>query len=156
MDHQGIVPLEPIPVFIVLTSEKPLAEPIYMRNLRINLISRTRVTSQGIERERVDSQQIEDLQHLSLLAQPRSVIGVKRPYSGYNELTFDSIGWENASLPENVPPTFKTCNISRRYILEYVMGLSLKQKAQLSQVEFAFCHVSEPLVVTTFVVARRS
>lgn len=40
------------------------------------------------------------------------------------ELEADPNLWRSTCLPDTVPPSFKTCNISRSYQLEIVLGLS--------------------------------
>lgn len=47
------------------------------------------------------------------------------------ELEADQNLWRTTSLPDTVPPNFRTCNIARWYQLEIILGLSYSMQENI-------------------------
>ncbi|KAI5843975.1 hypothetical protein DFP73DRAFT_478350 [Morchella snyderi] len=112
-----LVPNTPLPLRIILTKLQPYRQPVFIRSLQIVLHAYTEITAH--ELRRTDHGVIPVLS----LGDLRTPLGAE--YSPVNvELEADPNLWMGASLPDTVPPAFRTCNIWRTYQLEVVMGLS--------------------------------
>lgn len=112
-----IVPNLPLPLRVIFVKLEPYTTPILVRSLQINLHAFTEITAHDLKK--TDSRVIPCLSLMNL----RFPIGEDNLGVG-QEVVVDSSLWGNASLPDTVPPSFKTCNIWRTYQLEVILGLS--------------------------------
>jgi hypothetical protein len=112
-----LVPNDPIPLRVMLNKTDPFPDVIFMRMLQIALLSDTQIRAHElskVEQETIVILSVSDLQ---------IPIGNENSVPG-QELEVNPTMWLGRSLPENIPPSFTTCNISRSYSLKVDIGLS--------------------------------
>lgn len=112
-----IVPNLQLPLRVILVQIEPYTTPVFIRSLQIHLFAFTEITAHDIKKT--------DKRIITCL----SLTGLQSPI-GYDsqpvgvEVEADKALWVNSTLPDSVPPSFRTCNIWRTYHLEIVLGLS--------------------------------
>ncbi|KAK9240917.1 hypothetical protein V1525DRAFT_352963 [Lipomyces kononenkoae] len=132
-DPPILVPTEKIPLRLFIRSDEPYANPIYLHNLQINLVSHTLVAAQEHHKDITSALTILNLQNMKL-----SMGKMANPASRVYEAEFDSNRWGNAFIPSSVPPTFKTCNIARWYSMEIFMLMSHGPTGEADTVALAY------------------
>jgi hypothetical protein len=115
-----LVPNDPVPLRLLLTKLDPFKEVIVMRSLQLTLLGTTKITAHELVKE--------EFTNWLLL----SVASLNVPFGQVNSpanmpLEVDPSLWRDICLPDTVPPTFTTCNISRSYQLKIEIGLGRTQ-----------------------------
>jgi hypothetical protein len=111
-----LVPNDPLPLRLLLTKLDPFKDMIVMRSLQLTLLGTTKITAHELVKD--------ELTNWLLL----SVASINVPFGDANApanmpLEVDPSLWRDICLPDTVPPTFTTCNISRSYQLKIEIGL---------------------------------
>jgi hypothetical protein len=116
-----------IPLKIIVASTNGVKDSLTLQSLQIELISITNVRAQDVGRT----------ERSSTVIMSRSNIGalIRFP-EGSEEAEIDSGLWRGQVLPNSVPPSFQTCNISRAY--ELVARISIKYEETGFQVCFTY------------------
>ena len=107
---------EPLPLRVLVKKLNETPEIIYLQLLQVELIGYTRIRAHELERQESSSWVIVSLANLHM------------PLGNSNtpmnkDMEIDQKLWSNLSLPNSVPPTFATCNLTRNYVLEIRIGL---------------------------------
>ncbi|KAI9682160.1 MAG: hypothetical protein M1817_000214 [Caeruleum heppii] len=132
----------PIPLRILIDKQSESSETIFLQSLHVELIGHTYIRAHDLTARESKSWVILSYSAIDMpLEQP--VTTAKK------ELTVPDYLWNRETVPNNVAPTFRTCNISREYELEVRVGLthgSPPAKARSStQASFSAEHVILPL-----------
>ena len=108
---------EPLPLRVLITKKNDSPAKIYLRLLSINLLAFTTVRAHDLRREEVSSWTILSLANMNTLL--NEVVGS----DGSRVLEVDAKLWQQRPLPNTICPSFETCNIMRKYVLEVKVGL---------------------------------
>ena len=115
-----LVPTEPIPITLVLKRDEGCKGVVYIRSIQIMLAIRTYIAAQGFRRELGYLQPIFDKTNLNLtLPSVQNEVTINPA-----ELLQQGHGSKKLALPDTIPPSFRTCNIARRYSLVLLMGVT--------------------------------
>ncbi|KAM0802003.1 hypothetical protein BDR22DRAFT_888058 [Usnea florida] len=109
---------ESLPLRILITKKNESPATIYLRTLSITLIGFTLIRAHDLQRREAQSWVILSQAHIDKPL--TSTVGG----DGSKILEVESTLWKQCPLPSIVPPSFTTCNISRRYELEIKAGLA--------------------------------
>ena len=109
---------ESLPLRILITKKNESPATIYLRTLSITLIGFTLIRAHELQRREAQSWVILSQAHIDKAL--TSTVGG----DGSKILEVDATLWKQCPLPSIVPPSFTTCNISRRYELEIKAGLA--------------------------------
>jgi hypothetical protein len=115
-----IVPTEPIPLTFILRRDAGSQGVVYIRSLQVMLGTTTLIAAQGFRRE---------LGYLLPILN-RGNLNLTLP-AGANEVVINPADLlqhghssKSLALPDTVPPSFRTCNIARKYTLVLQMGVA--------------------------------
>lgn len=90
---------------------------MYLSTLQIELIARTHVRAHGLQRK--------DTSSWILTSKSNMTVRIGCSKDGANGMwVVPSWLWDNIPVPDTVPPSFDTCNLSRTYELEVTVGLT--------------------------------
>lgn len=108
---------EPLPLRILVQKLNETPATVYLSTLQIELIARTHVRAHGLQRLDTSSWMLTSKSNMAVRIGgskgEANVVWVVPPWL-----------WENILLPETLPPSFDTCNISRTYELDLTIGLT--------------------------------
>jgi hypothetical protein len=126
-----IVPTEPIPLTFLVTRDGTHGGVVYIRSVQVILGITTFIASKGYRRELgylLPIMQLSDL-HVTL-PENRSEMSFKP-----GELLQTGHAAKGLVVPDTVPPSFRTCNIARKYQLVLQLGVSshLSQPPEMIQ-----------------------
>ncbi|KAK5945316.1 hypothetical protein PMZ80_002520 [Knufia obscura] len=107
---------EPIPLRILVERLNSSTSSIYLSTLQIELIGNTEIRAHDLQRKESGT--------WLLVSQANMSVPLEQPSNKTNSWTIPSSFWDNLPLPTTVAPTFRTCNISRKYELEVRVGLT--------------------------------
>ena len=107
---------QPIPLRILVEKLNNSSSSIFLSTLQIELIGTTEIRAHDLQRKESGT--------WLLFSQANMSIPLEQASNKTNQWTIPSYFWDNVPLPPTVAPTFKTCNISRKYELEVRVGLS--------------------------------
>jgi len=107
---------EPLPLRVIIKKLNNTPEIIYLQLLQIQLIGYTRIRAHELERQEASSWVVASLANL------HTPLGNSNTPTN-KEMEIDRRVWGDISLPNSIPPTFETCNLSRHYVLEIRVGL---------------------------------
>ncbi|KAK9457267.1 hypothetical protein V1511DRAFT_493167 [Dipodascopsis uninucleata] len=124
-----VVPTQNIPIRLNISSDQALCAPVYLRELKINLIESTIVSAGLMSTNLIYKSRILDFDNLMIEA-----VGVSNNAEGY-EYRLDTSSLGVISISDTVPPSFKTCNILRTYMIEYIMGLTYGQNSPIEKIQ---------------------
>lgn len=103
---------EALPLRIVLTKLNESPATIYLQLLQIELIAKTNVRAHFLTRNNLTSTVVISKSNMrTRLPENNKVMSIDRSH------------WSGIPLPNNVAPSFDTCNISRSYDLHIKVGL---------------------------------
>ena len=105
----------PLRVLVERLNNNPAA--IYLNMIQIELIGKTTVRAQDLNREESGSWVLVSIANLNT---PLDVSSKK----GSKEVALPSRLWDTVVLPNTVIPSFETCNLSRRYEIEIRVGIT--------------------------------
>jgi hypothetical protein len=128
---------EPIPLRILAKKLVPAREQVYLTSLEVALIGYTNRRVATLEKVERTTWIVVSAVNLKIpLGSPSDPVGT--------ELEIPNTLWANQVLPNTVAPSFRTCNLARRYALELRFSLSwgLQSSGWLPQV------VALPLVMS--------
>jgi hypothetical protein len=91
-------------------------EIIHLQLLQVELIGYTKVRAHELERQEVNSWIVISLANLRL------PLGLFTTPTN-QEMEVNRKLWADIPLPNSIPPSFETCNLSRWYVLEVRVGL---------------------------------
>ncbi|KAI5778480.1 hypothetical protein EDC01DRAFT_674459 [Geopyxis carbonaria] len=112
-----VVPNDPLPLRILYTKTEPFPEVVTMRSLQITLLATTHIIAHEIFKDELTTTSILSIADLHIpLGTPNMPAGA--------EIELDRTPWANRSLPDTIPPSFETCNITRSYRLQVDVGVS--------------------------------
>jgi len=116
-----IVPTEPIPLTFILRREgEGNGRVVYVRSVQIMLGITTYIAAQGFRRELGYLQPLMQLGDLNLtLAANKSEISFSP-----GDLLQTGHAAKGLVVPDTIPPTFRTCNIARKYTMVLQIGVS--------------------------------
>jgi len=107
---------EPIPLRILVERLNSNTSSIYLSSLQIELIGNTEIRAHDLHRKESGTWLLVSQANMSV---PLHHLGSKT-----NSCTIPSSFWDNVPLPSTVAPSFRTCNMSRKYELEIRVGLT--------------------------------
>jgi hypothetical protein len=108
---------EPLPLRILVQKLNETPATVYLSTLQIELIARTHVRAHGLRRF--------DASSWILTSKSNMAVRIGSSNGEANVIwVVPSWLWENIPLPDTVPPSFDTCNISRTYELDLTIGLT--------------------------------
>lgn len=108
---------EPLPLRLLVTKLNETSVKIYLSTLQIELIARTHVRAHGLERVDTTSSILTSKSNMTVQ------IGSSKD-EAHVALVVPPWLWENILVPDTVPPSFNTCNLSRKYELDITIGLT--------------------------------
>jgi hypothetical protein len=108
---------EPVPLRILVKKVNDTTERLYLKLIHIELIGYTRVRAHMLNRKETSAWIVLSLANLDI---PLGTSGTPAE----KDLEIDNSLWSGIPLPNTVPPTFETCNLSRWYELHVKVGLS--------------------------------
>jgi len=115
-----LVPTEPIPLTLILRRDAGSEGVVYIRSVQIMLGITTFIAAQGFRREVGFLKPILNALNLNLTI-PQAANQIVINPADLLQQGHDSQGF---SLPDTVPPSFRTCNIARKYTLVLQMGVA--------------------------------
>jgi hypothetical protein len=115
-----IVPTEPIPITLILKRDAGSQGVVYIRSVQIMLGITTYIAAQGYRRELGYLLHILNAGNLNITIPPADNQIIINPA----ELLQQGPRSNGLSLPDTVPPTFRTCNVARKYTLVLQMGVA--------------------------------
>jgi hypothetical protein len=115
-----VVPTEPIPLTLILKRDSGSQGVVYIRSVQIMLGITTFLAAQGFRRELGYLLPILNAGNLNItLAATQNEISINPA-----DLLQQGHSAKGLSLPDTVPPSFRTCNIARKYTLVLQMGVA--------------------------------
>ncbi|MCJ1476447.1 hypothetical protein MMC13_005113 [Lambiella insularis] len=119
---------EPIPLRVLIKKLNDTSEIIFLRLLQIQLIGYTKIRAHELEREEASVWVIVSQAQLNIpLGNSNTPIE--------KDMEIDKKMWNTVSLPNSVPPSFETCNLSRNYVLEVKVGLSFGSPGNIKVIQ---------------------
>ncbi|KAL9013603.1 MAG: hypothetical protein Q9173_001720 [Seirophora scorigena] len=103
---------QPLPLKVMITKLNDSSAALYLQLLQIELVAKTRVRAHYLLRDNLTSTVIIS----------KSNMRTRLPEND-KTMQIDKGYWSTIHLPNNVAPTFDTCNISRSYELRIKVGL---------------------------------
>ena len=103
---------------IILKKLDEFPHPIIIRGLQLRLLSKTHIECFDLQRDVFGN--LEFFSNFDL----RVPVGAEASTPD-RELEVDSAVWRDCRLPTSVAPTFMSCNISRAYLLELIIGVGV-------------------------------
>ncbi|KAF9691888.1 hypothetical protein EKO04_010130 [Ascochyta lentis] len=105
-----------LPLRLLMKSMSPRTKNVYMQMLQIELIGYTRVRAHEVVRTESNSWILCSFSNMAIpLGSPTDPVETEVPVNPEY--------WSGKPLPNTVPPTFQTCNLSRFYELEVRVGI---------------------------------
>ncbi|KAI1270700.1 hypothetical protein F5Y18DRAFT_369248 [Xylariaceae sp. FL1019] len=118
---------EPLPLRIISKKLAAANEQIYLSALEVALIGHTHIRVHSLEHVERNTWIVVSAMNLSIaLGKANDAVGT--------EFEIPSTIWAARRLPNTVSPSFKTCNLARRYELEVRISLSWGKAGALPQV----------------------
>ena len=108
---------EPLPLRVLVTMKNDSPAKIYLQILRIDLVAFTTIRAHELRREEHSRQTILSLANMNT---PLNEVVTS---DGSRVLEVESKLWKQRPLPNTICPSFETCNIMRKYMLEIQVGL---------------------------------
>ncbi|KAK9468557.1 hypothetical protein V1512DRAFT_259773 [Lipomyces arxii] len=132
-DPPIMTPAEPLPLHLFVSSASPLTVPLFLHALRVNLVARTLIAAQEHNRETAYGLTIHNSENLKL-----QMGQIVNPKPGTFEAEFDLRKCGQIVLPNTIPPSFKTCNVARKYSLEIFAKVSHSRHGEADIIALAF------------------
>ena len=108
---------EPLPLRVIVKKLNETPEIIFLKLLQVELIGYTQIRAHELQRKETSSWVIVSLANLTIpLGNSNTPIN--------KDMEIDKNLWSTTPLPNSVPPSFDTCNLTRSYELEIRVGLS--------------------------------
>ena len=131
----------PMPLRVIAKKTNQSAEHVFLNSLQVHLVGTTEIRAQGLMKLMTSVWSLMSLDELSMpLISPEDAIGA--------ETLMDSKMWDQIPLPNTIAPSFVTCNVTRRYVLEVRVGLVHGHPGSL-QVSIILDHHSYVLMATS-------
>jgi hypothetical protein len=108
---------EPLPLRIIIKRLNENQDALYLKLLQVELIGYTNIRAHDLMRKESSSWVIVSLANLNVALGDPAVPTQK-------DLEVDGKLWNHIPLPNTVPPSFQTCNLTRNYEIEVRIGLS--------------------------------
>ena len=115
-----LVPTEPIPLTFILKRDEGSQGVVYVRSIQVMLGTTTFIAAQGYRRELGYLLPLVNAGNLNITLPPNQNEITIHP----GELLQQDANFNGLALPDTVPPSFRTCNIARKYTLVLQMGVS--------------------------------
>jgi hypothetical protein len=115
-----LVPTEPIPLTFLLKRDVGSQGVVYIRSVQIMLGITTYIAAQGFRRELGYLLPVFNAGNLNLSLPAADTEITINPA----DLLQSGHGTKGLTLPDTVPPSFRTCNIARKYTLVLQMGVA--------------------------------
>ena len=108
---------EPLPLRLIVKKLNETTEIMFLKLLQVELIGYTHIRAHELQRKEASSWVIVSLANLTIpLGNSNTPIN--------KDMEIDKKLWSTIPLPNSVPPSFDTCNLTRSYELEIRVGLS--------------------------------
>lgn len=105
-----------IPLRLLMKNVSERSKNVYLQMLQIELIGYTKVRAHEVARTESNSWILCSFSNMNIpIGTPTDPIDT--------EIPINSEYWQNKPIPNVVPPTFATCNLSRHYELEVRVGV---------------------------------
>ncbi|KAF2820556.1 hypothetical protein CC86DRAFT_114859 [Ophiobolus disseminans] len=105
-----------IPLRLLLKNVSERSKNVYLQMLQIELIGYTKVRAHEVARTESNSWIICSFSNMNIpIGTPTDPVDTEIPINGEY--------WQGKPIPNTVPPTFATCNLSRHYELEVRIGV---------------------------------
>jgi hypothetical protein len=105
-----------LPLRLLVKSMSGRNKMVYLQMLQVELIGYTKVRAHEVQRTESNSWIVASSSNMAIpLGSPSDPVGT--------EIPINPEYWSGKPLPNTVPPTFQTCNLSRFYELEVRVGL---------------------------------
>jgi hypothetical protein len=105
-----------IPLRLLLKNVSERTKHVYLQMLQIELIGYTKVRAHDVARTESNSWILCSFSNMAIpIGAPTDALDT--------EIPINAEYWQNKPIPNSVPPTFTTCNLSRHYELEVRVGM---------------------------------
>lgn len=105
-----------LPLRVLVKNMSERTKNIYLQMLQIELIGYTKVRAHDVTRTESNSWILASMSNMAIpIGSPTDAVGTEVPINAEY--------WSGKSIPNTVPPTFTTCNLSRFYELEVRVGI---------------------------------
>lgn len=132
-----LVPKEPLGLRIIMTKLVPFKTSVVLRQIQLRLFMTTFITAHEHSKKVTFTLPLFNTSTDYKLGMPiPHIFGPTDALPGA-QLEADPRIWENWVLPENISPSFRTCNIARSYQLEVTLGVSLGENAVVDVSKFS-------------------
>ncbi|KAF8474296.1 hypothetical protein BDZ91DRAFT_845629 [Kalaharituber pfeilii] len=129
-----LAPKEPMGLRILMVKQVPFTSPIVLRQLQLRLLMTTNIIAyEHSKRVTLTIPLFNTSTNFKLgmnipfvFGKPTTPVGV--------QMEADKSIWESWALPENISPSFRTCNITVSYDLEVTCGLSVGTNGAVHQI----------------------
>ena len=115
-----LVPTEPIPMTFILKRDADSQGVVYVRTIQVMLGIKTLIAAQGYRRELGYLLPLVDVESLNITLRPNQNQITIHP----EDLLQQDSNFKGLALPDTIPPSFRTCNIARKYTLVLYMGVT--------------------------------
>lgn len=120
-----LVPKEPLGLRIIMVKLAPFKTPVVLKQIQLRLFMTTIITAQKYSKKVALTIPLFNTSTDWRLGMPIPYIFGPTDAPPGVPLEADKRIWEGWTLPENICPSFRTCNITRSYQLEITLGVSL-------------------------------
>lgn len=103
-----------IPFRLIVASLNGQKEHLTIQSMQVDLVAYTHIRAHDVVRT--------ELTGTTMMSKSNLGIPIVFP-QGSDESTVDNRLWQNLGVPNTIPPSFETCNISRRYELVSRVGV---------------------------------
>ncbi|KAF8458021.1 hypothetical protein BGX38DRAFT_1155113 [Terfezia claveryi] len=129
-----LVPKKPLSLRIIMAKLAPFKTPVVLRQVQLRLFMTTLITAHEHSKKVTFTVPLFNTYTDYRLGMPIPyTFGPTDALPGA-QLEADPRIWENWVLPENISPSFRTCNIARSYQLEVTLGVSLGEGGIVDQI----------------------
>lgn len=105
-----------LPLRILIKKTNNASEQVYLQMLQIELVSYSQIRARELHRDEASTWLV--------MSKANMRIPIGKPEDpAQTEWQVDPSLWNSLPLPNTLPPSFDTCNISRRYELDVRVGL---------------------------------
>jgi hypothetical protein len=126
-----LVPTEQIPVILYLKRDADSHGIVYIRSIQVMLGTTTYIAAQGFRRELGYLEPILNVGDLNLtLPANQNEVAINPA-----DLIQQGHSSKGFALPDTIPPSFRTCNIARKYTLVLRMGISSTPQAAPAMIQ---------------------
>ena len=141
---------EPLPLRVLITKLNESPATIYLQLIELVLVSNTTTRAHELQRTDTGSFVLMSRCNLHIPLRPSD------KSQSSKELEIDPTLWNQAPLPNTVAPTFDTCNLSRKYLLDIKLGLSWGSGGQINVSSFNSTYVLCEIIISRLIIGSKA